>query len=210
MESTKNTDLIEILRQEILQEAKMEADRILKEARETVAGIKEDAGEKKVFVEDVQIKKISNTLDEELHDNASFLEKERSRRILQFKQDSLDRVIIDALKQFKEKMVENPDYYYNTYLNELIRSSLENTTFKECYLMVNARDKEFIQENPDFLNNFNKKITLKDETFNDDDLGCIIQDKKSNIEFDNRLSKKIEGRIDFIKTRISLVLFQQG
>ena len=107
MESIKNTDLIEILRQEILQEAKMEADRILKEARETVASINVDASEKKVFVEDVQIKKISDTLDEELHDNASFLEKERSRKVLQFKQDSLDQVIIEAIKQFKEKMVEN-------------------------------------------------------------------------------------------------------
>jgi len=207
LESSKNIDLIEMLRIQIIEEAKIEADQILKEAQNTVERIKADAIEKKAFVEDTQIQKISNTLNDELRDNELFLEKERSRKILQFKQDSLDQVINEAIKQFKEKMMDNRDYYYNTYLKELIKISVESTTFKESYLVLNSRDKEYIKKHPNFLKNFKNKLIIKDETFDDDDMGCIIQDVKSNIEFDNRFSKKIEGRMDFIKTMISRILF---
>jgi len=207
MESSKDTDRMERLRLQIIEEAKAEADRILKEARETVVSIKAEEKEKKVLVEDAQIKKISGTLDEELRDNEMLLEKERSRKVLQFKQDSLERVIDEAIKQFKEKMMTDQDYYYNTYLKDLIKSAVESTTFKESYLILNSRDKEYVQKYPNFLKNFKKKLTIKDNTFDDDDIGCIIQDVKSNIEFDNRLSKKVESRMEFMKTRISQVLF---
>jgi hypothetical protein len=49
---------------------------------------------------------------------------------------------------------------------------------------------------------------LKEETFSDDDIGCIIEDKQGNVRIDQRLLKKIESHDRFLKTKLSPVLFE--
>ncbi|HME54502.1 MAG TPA: V-type ATP synthase subunit E family protein [Candidatus Lokiarchaeia archaeon] len=200
---------IEVLRRHVLEDAKKEAEIISKDGQDNVENIKIETDKTRDYIENIQIKNKSNTLEEDLKDNAGSLEKMRARKLLQFKQDSLHQVIDEAVTKFKNQLRENPEYYYSTYLRNLIQVALDSTVFKEYYLIVNQQDKEYIQDHPEYLETFNKPITLRDETF-EDDVGCIFQDKDFTIQFDNRLSKKVETRLSFLKTKISQVLFKRA
>lgn len=201
---------IEVLRRHVLEDAKKDAEVILKDGQDSVDGIKTETDKARDYIENIQVKNKSNVLEEDLKDNAGSLEKQRARNLLQFKQDSLQQIINEAVDRFKNQLRENPEYYYDIYLRNLIQAALDSTVFKEYYLIVNQQDKEYIQEHPEYLEIFNKPIILKDETFSDEDIGCIFQDKESTIQFDNRLSKKIEARLSFLKTKISQLLFKRA
>jgi vacuolar-type H+-ATPase subunit E/Vma4 len=120
----------------------------------------------------------------------------------------LDKLIKQVFSSFQQKMTENAEFYYKTYLTRLINETLDIVMFKEYYLTVNGKDKAYIKKNLDFLKNFNKKLILKEETFSDDDIGCIIEDKQGNVKIDQRLSKKIESNDRFLKTKLSPLLFE--
>jgi len=199
---------MELLRARVLEEAKKKADSLLKESRITASNLKHDATEIMNLTEINLMNKIKASLEEEFLDNKGVLEKEKVRKLLQFKQDTLDDVINTAISKFKKKLNDNPDFYYKTYLPGSIEAGIQNTVLKEYFLSVNKKDHKYIQDHLEYLKKFKKKIILTDEPFPDDDLGCIIHDKQSNVMFDNRLSKKIEMKIQYLKTRISQVLFK--
>jgi vacuolar-type H+-ATPase subunit E/Vma4 len=205
---TNVTQRLNRLRAIIDKEAKQKAEKIMQDGRTSIGEIKNDLEKQRKFLQENRLVEINEGLEHDITDVKSELSRDSSSAALQFKQDMLDKLIKQVVSSFQQKMTENSDFYYKTYLTKLINETLDIVTFKEYFLMVNGRDKAYIKKNPDFLKNFGKKLNLKEETFSDDDIGCIIEDKQGNVKIDQRLSKKIESNDRFLKTKLSPLLFE--
>jgi vacuolar-type H+-ATPase subunit E/Vma4 len=196
------------LRTTLLQEAKQKAEKVMQDARVSTDEIKKDLDKQRKFLNENRLTEIAEGLDRDIMDVKSDLARENASASLRFKQDMLDKIIKEIVSTFQRKMTENAQFYYKTYLTKLINDTLDIVVFKEYILTVNAKDKAYIKKNPDFLKNFSKKLILKEESFSDDDIGCIIEDKQGNVRIDQRLSKKIGSYDRFLKTKLSPVLFE--
>jgi vacuolar-type H+-ATPase subunit E/Vma4 len=205
---TNVTQQLNRLRAIIVRESKQKAEKIMQDARVSIDEIKNDLEKQRKFLQENRLAEIAVGLEHDITDVKSELSRDSSSAVLKFKQDMLDKLIKQVVSSFQQKMTENADFYYKTYLTRLINETLDIVTFKEYYLMVNGRDKAYIKKNPDFLKGFNKKLNLKEETFSDDDIGCIVEDKQGNVKIDQRLSKKIESNDRFLKTKLSPQLFE--
>nr|MDO8117992.1 hypothetical protein [Candidatus Sigynarchaeota archaeon] len=99
-------------------------------------------------------------------------------------------------------------YYDNTYLTTIITDVLKNTSFPEYFIILNKEDKRYASNNRAFLKKFTKTINVREETLDDQELGCIIEDPRSLVKFDCTLSKKIRSLIQTMKMRLSASLFE--
>ncbi len=180
----------------------------MREASATMAEIERDLEQKRSFLQGKRLAEISNALSAEIADVKITLSRDESSTILQFKQGMLDKVIKDMKERFYHMMVEDPEYYYHTYLAKMIADTLAMVSFKEYYLTLNPRDAKYITDH-DFLKQFGKRFIVRDEHFPEDDIGFIVGDKLGSIKIDQRLSKKIEKNERFLKTKLSPILFSE-
>ncbi len=196
------------LRSAILLDAKQKADRITRDASATMLEVERNLGQKRSFLQGKWLEEISEALSKEISDVKTALARDMANTILQFKQDMLDKVIKDVRDRFCQKMVDDPDHYYSTYLAKLIADTLALVSFKEYYLTLNPRDARYVKDH-DFLKQFGKKIIVRDEHLPEDDLGCIVGEKAGSIVVDQRLSKKLEANERNLKTMLSPILFSE-
>jgi vacuolar-type H+-ATPase subunit E/Vma4 len=196
------------LRSAILLDAKQRADKITREANATMVEVERNLEQKRSFLQGKWLEEISDALSKEIIDVKTELARDVASTILQFKQDMLDKAINDVRNRFYQKMVDDPDHYYRTYLAKLIAETLALVSFKEYYLTLNPRDARYVKDH-DFLKQFGKKIIVRDEHFPEDDMGYIVGDKSGSIAIDQRLSKKLEENERYLKTKLSPILFSE-
>lgn len=196
------------LEADIVREAKQKADKIMQDAKSSIENIKNALDEQRTFLQEHRFTQINEELEHELMDVKGELARSSASALLAYKQEMLGKIITEILSSFRQKMLQDADFYYKTYLTRLINETLDLVMFKEYYIMLNSRDKAYIKKHPDFLQGFQKKIHVMDETFSDDDIGCIIEDKQGNVKIDQRLSKKIESNERFLRTKLSPLLFE--
>lgn len=206
--TTRSGQTLNQLRAEIISIAKQKANKIMQEGSAKIAEIKQDLEQKRTLLQEKRLREITDELGKELVDVKKALDHDRASSVLHFKQETLDGVIEEIRSAFCQKMLDDPDYYYGTYLADNIKETLAMLSFKEYYISLNARDAHYVQKH-DFLKQFGKKIIVRDEHFPDDDIGCIIGDRTSSIKVDRRLSKKIDSKENYLKTKLSPILFSE-
>ncbi|MHA1369860.1 MAG: V-type ATP synthase subunit E family protein [Promethearchaeota archaeon] len=209
METDKKETKLGFLRQQILEEAQLKAGDILAEAKAKVEAIKKNERDEIEYLNNEKLKNIKKEMERKYLDVKNSIEREKIKKVLEYKQEQLDALISEIVKRFKEKLSRDPEYYYNNYLSRQISDVLSQTSFKEYYLILNPKDNNYIKEHPKFLEKFNANIQLSDDLLPDNEIGCVMRDKSGNIGFDSTLSKKIEFHLNFIKMKLSEILFKE-
>lgn len=209
MESLSETNKsLKDLRAAILLDAKQRAAKIMQDASATMMEIERELEQRSNFLQGERLNEIFGELSEEIADVKTALARDKASTILQFKQEMLDKAIKDMKKRFCQKMVDDPDRYYHVYLANVITDSLAMVSFKEYYIIMNTRDAKYVKEH-DFLQQFGKKILVSEEHFQEDDIGCIVMDRSGSIKIDQRLSKKVEANEQYLKMKLSSILFSE-
>jgi vacuolar-type H+-ATPase subunit E/Vma4 len=199
---------LDALQEHVLQEASQRAEKILTDLQGIVEEVNQDLDHQVDYFENVRIVELKEELEAKTGDVRNDLARDASNSVLKFKQDSLSRAISEIVSRFKENLLQDLDYYYNTYLFNLISSAFKSTLFKEYYMILSDRDRAYIQDHPEYLEQFNKPVKIRDTTIPDDEFGCIVEDIDGTIKFDQQLSKRVESQLKYLKTKLSPILFE--
>jgi len=199
---------LDLLGEYILQEVAQREEKIKSDTQVLIDETNQDMAHQKDYFENQRIVELKEELEAKRGDVRNELLREAANSVLKFKQDSLTLAIKEIQRRFTENLLQDIDNYYSTYLFNLINAALRNTLFEEYYMILSDRDKSYIQDHPEYLEQFNKHIIIRDTTIPDDEFGCIIEDKDGTIKFDQQLSKRVESQLKYLKTKLSPILFE--
>ena len=205
---TEKLQRLERLREIVLNDAGQKVEKILHESNQAIDEIYKQTNQELDYLKNTHLKDLDKKISEKLHNARNELSRKYKKKKLKYKQNILSAIIKAIHTEITKEFQEDPEYYYQTFLSELIKDATDQTSFRDYYLIVNEEDKQFIKDHPKYLEKFNKKISLKMDSLPPGEFGCIIENKDASVTFNNTLSKKIQAREEFLKTKLSPILFQ--
>ncbi|MHA1792189.1 MAG: V-type ATP synthase subunit E [Promethearchaeota archaeon] len=208
MDSVTLESRLNLLKTRVLEDARNKAKKILKDAETLANEIKKKGEEQLKFYKDEYLKSLQEEHKNESLEKLNDFARKYAKAILKFKQKKLQELLQEIFMKYKEKLISDPNSYYESFLKKVIDESLQHASFSEYHLILNEKDKAYMKEHPKFLEKFGKKIVIRPESLPEDELGCIIEDKDGLVKFDNRLSKRLEIQFEVLKTKLSKILFK--
>lgn len=196
------------LREIVLNDAGQKVEKILHDANQAIEDIYKQTNHELDYLKNTHIKDLDKRLSEKLHNDKNELSRKYKKKKLKYKQNILSAIIKAIHDKITKKFQDDPEYYYDTYLTNLIKDSLEQTSFSEYNLILNEEDKKHIEDHSDFLDKFDKNLSLKRDTLPSGEFGCIIENRDGTVTFNNTLNKKIQSKEELLKTKLSPILFQ--
>jgi len=190
---------------EVLEDVRKEAETLIldseREAKETLARAKGEA--EKAYTEIVDEAK--QKAEVEKRKIASLAELEMKHRVLQKKEEMVEKVFEKALVKLKE-YVQTAEY--NNYLLGLIQQSAERVGSKSLIVYVNAKDKAWLSQGN--LKRLSTKLrvnlTLGDKT-EECMGGCKVQSSDGRMIYDNTLENRLEQLRPALRHEVARILF---
>ena len=207
MEADISFERLNELRIKILGSAEKKAKGIIDDAKHVIEDLNQGYEKEKRYFEQIRISEIEKDLKLKIADQENDLKREIEKKILKFKQDSLDGLIQSIIKNFKRKMIENQERYYGHFIKDAIINSLNQSSFPKYIITANPKDAEYFRSNLDFIKQFGVEIRINNKCLDQEEFGIIIEDMEQNVRFNHTLQKKLEANIPYLKTKLAQILF---
>ncbi len=136
---------------------------------------------------------------------ASVAEVEARNRLLQVKEDLVDKAFEEALVKLK---IYAQTEGYHAYLLNLIESIARKMRQRALVVKVNAKDKDWLTQ--DILKSTSKKVMVElrvSEETQDYIGGCLVQSEDGKIVFDGTLDNRLVELKPELRARIANTLF---
>jgi len=191
---------------EVLDDIQKEAQAIILEAenqaKEALKSAKEQADQNyQAILNQAKIK-----AENERRKIASVTEVEIRNRLLQTKEDLVDRAFDTALAELKDFTTTK---VYTDYLLKLIEQVAKRIDRKNLVIQVNAKDKTWLT--PDVLNRLSKQLrcelTLSEET-EEFIGGCKLQTADGKIAYDSTIDNRLQELKPTLRVAIAKILFE--
>ncbi len=197
-------ELIEILKQEIYNLAKKEAEEILKEAKINASKIIEEAKQKASEILKSRLEKSLRDIRRTMNSKMMSLRSEKKAELIRVREEYIDKVFNRVYKHLQEFTVNHRNEYSQVLSNLVIESLKEIGEYgDEFVILVNSRDEELLRNIlPSLVNvaakTLGRKITLTIHKSPVEFIGgVIVSTRDGRIYYNNTF----EARIQHVKEK---------
>ncbi|MCD6239951.1 hypothetical protein J7K27_00315 [Candidatus Bathyarchaeota archaeon] len=190
---------------EILEDAKREAEKVIREAEKKAEEILKRAKEDAEKIRNQLLAEAKEKGEIEKKKILSQAEIEAKSRLLEEKERLVNEAFSRALARLKD-FIQTEGYH--DCLLQLIRDAAEKIGSDNLVIYVNSRDRKWlVKEGIERLRKeLDLKLRLADETLNCLG-GCIVKTSDGKVSYDNTFEKRLERLKHTLRIKVAKILF---